>query len=454
MAGATLPPDGQWTTDTRTEAQMKADFDAVLSVIRRTVGAASPESLEIAAGVVTPTGASAVLDIETEGSVGADALDTIAVTNLIDGSVLIVFNSSGNTVTLTHEAGGSGQMSLQGDVNCDLDAGVVVEFYLDGTIWREKGRAWGDDSAPLFAYLGLGNAATATQGSGNGLDADTVDGLEAAAFLGVGAQAADSAELGGVAAANFARKDVGSEQLFAGVIRSTGSRVQADQPSAGFSSGFNWLIQNTLRATSFFDDVGDEWKLIIYESDGSTPVCQLKIDADDGVLKYDPDASGTFYDIRHTGVELTQVRTAYLSANQDLAANVTTPINDLTGIAFPLDPDSSRAFEIAVDLYVNPNGGGGGTWSYNLHVGPNGDETDPQVFTSANFAPENLAQQIEIPPTRVVPDAGDLVTVTVRSNASSSPRRVFGHGLSFGPVVGATVSTLYGRSCMKIALIA
>lgn len=43
----------------------------------------------------------------------------------------------------------------------------------------------GDDGTAVTARskLGLGNAATATQGSGNGLDADTLDGQHASAFV-------------------------------------------------------------------------------------------------------------------------------------------------------------------------------------------------------------------------------------------------------------------------------
>ena len=75
--------------------------------------------------------------------------------------------------------------------------------------------------SPAAVNLLLGTAAVEDAGDGNGLEADLLDGLHAAAFLLVGGTAVDSDLLGGLAAAVFARKDVATEQVFNGIVNSS-----------------------------------------------------------------------------------------------------------------------------------------------------------------------------------------------------------------------------------------
>lgn len=425
MAGPSLPAAGHITNDLRTEAEVKSDLDDLIEVVRRTPGASPPEDLTISAGVVTPTGAGSILIIETEGAVAADDLDTIAITNMVDGAEITIANTSGNTVTVIHEAGGSGEISLQGDVDTDLDPGVSIELYLDGTIWREKGRAWGDDPSALRAYQGLGTAALADEGPGNGLDADTLDGQHAAAFLGVAGTAANSSLLGGLAASGFVQTATGSLQTIQSILRSTGGRFEANAASAGLSAGFNSRIAGVLRVAEVFDDITDRWQIEIYAPDGTTPVARLRIDADDGIFQYDPTGGGTFYNVDHAGPggqtfdPHLSVATVTADDVMDLGdVGTQVPITDLAGLAFPSDPDGTKTFAVTtcVASFVGVDGSRTFDMRFRIHVGTAGDETDTAVYVGELFdnVPSGSAvnRRHDLGTIIVQPAANELVTVT------------------------------------------
>lgn len=147
-------PDITYLDSDRTAANMKTSFfGKILDVMAELPGGKeSIPELTISSGTVTAT--AAVHAIDTEGDAASDDLDNIDTTNMPAGRLLIIgLANSARHVTVTHEAGGNGQVTLRG--GADLTLARSDQFLLlrsDGTDWKELDR-WGFDIRAA-AFLG------------------------------------------------------------------------------------------------------------------------------------------------------------------------------------------------------------------------------------------------------------------------------------------------------------
>jgi hypothetical protein len=134
------------------------------------VGAGTLQALTIASGAITPaSGASGSIVIDTEAAASSDTLTNISTANLPDGShILIRIADNGRVVDITDQAGGAGQIALEGGLDHQLNlVGQWIELRREGTDWQEVRRGGretehivGDPGEPAFA-----NSYTAVSGN-------------------------------------------------------------------------------------------------------------------------------------------------------------------------------------------------------------------------------------------------------------------------------------------------
>lgn len=196
---ATLPLTGYLSSAQRTEGEMKQALEDMRDALAELAGDISSFTLEITAGILIPTGPVHLVD--TEAQAATDDLSQIDLTGTVDGRLLYInAASAARVVTVKHNAGGAGQISLVGGQDFILDS---TEKWLllvkAGTLWREIIRSYGTDQAGARSNLGLGTAATANVGSGNSLDADLLDGQEGSFY-----QNASNLNVGTIPEARFA----------------------------------------------------------------------------------------------------------------------------------------------------------------------------------------------------------------------------------------------------------
>ena len=98
-----LPSD--WTTSPAapTNAAARANLEQIRDFIAQSIGGQAQEALTIATGAVTPTGA--LFAVDTEGAAATDDLDTITLTNLPAGSLMIVRSADASRVVTITTAG-------------------------------------------------------------------------------------------------------------------------------------------------------------------------------------------------------------------------------------------------------------------------------------------------------------------------------------------------------------
>jgi microcystin-dependent protein len=132
-----FPATGYLEFASRTTGEMKAALEALLAATRQLPGGKAAGSLTIASGVITPTGASHIVD--TEASASTDDLTNLNQTNMPDGSVVILrTTSSARTVVMKHGAGGAGQMSLLGSADFAMTSTLdTLVLQRAGTLWQE-----------------------------------------------------------------------------------------------------------------------------------------------------------------------------------------------------------------------------------------------------------------------------------------------------------------------------
>lgn len=163
MTATPLPAAGYFN-GAITNAQAKDAQDAILAFLRQSgLGNYAESTLTLASDIITPT--TGVHAIETQASASADNCTNIAVTNMIDGQLLLVrAANASHVVTLKHGSGGSGQLSLKGSADAVLDAtDKWVLLKLTSTTWEEVFRSWTvDNSRFCGATGGTANAITVT----------------------------------------------------------------------------------------------------------------------------------------------------------------------------------------------------------------------------------------------------------------------------------------------------
>jgi hypothetical protein len=96
-------------------------------------------ALTIASGSITPT--TGYHEVDTEAAASTDDLDTIAVTNVVAGDLLVIRAvNSGRTVVLKD---GTGNLRLAGDMSLDHDRDTIT-LTTNGTVWYEIARSNND----------------------------------------------------------------------------------------------------------------------------------------------------------------------------------------------------------------------------------------------------------------------------------------------------------------------
>ena len=162
-----LPIAGFLSNALRTEGEMKTAFEDQRDAIAQMPGAGTIlTALTIATGAITPAvGISHAIDLRGEGAAD-DILDNITATNIVTGAW--VWLTAGNTgaedITINHNAGGAGQLTLRDSVDFLMNAvnmGIMMRY--NGTdfveLWREYGNQAVTQTAAFRAHLGLGDVA-------------------------------------------------------------------------------------------------------------------------------------------------------------------------------------------------------------------------------------------------------------------------------------------------------
>lgn len=294
--GDTLPAAGYISNASRTTTEMKNTLESLVAILKRMHGVGEAgETVVISSGTATVTKGYAT--IYPEGAAPSDDLTHIDTTAFASGSVIMLSAYSAATITIVSGAGGTGQINMVGG-NWAFPTTGTVMLRLVGTSWVEVFRTFGSDLASYRAYLGLGDAALEDVGSGNGLDADTVDGLEASAFLLAGGTAADSTLLGGVAASDYVRKSVAALQTLAHNLTVSQGRYYATN-ALGQSSGFEMQIGGSTMARLVAEDASpDTLRLELYDSPGGSLHRGIRFSVGGDVEFYD---GSSWVDLFHVG---------------------------------------------------------------------------------------------------------------------------------------------------------
>lgn len=145
-------PTAGFFTSGITNLQAKTNQDSWLAQTRKLFGAGGATgTLTIAAGVIVPTGADRAF-IDTEAAAAADNLDTIDLTNIEDGGVLVISPISNARVpTVRHAQGGTGQIFLNDSTDFALSSTTM------SLLLRRNGAAMYEEARNLGAnmYAGL-----------------------------------------------------------------------------------------------------------------------------------------------------------------------------------------------------------------------------------------------------------------------------------------------------------
>lgn len=141
----TLPAVDYLNQNTRTEGEMKLALEDFLKGLKQVPGVGVTEqALTLATDAITPAvGASGIISIDTEAAAAADNLANIVLTNVPDGSCLMLrIANNARVVTVKHLAGGSGQLSLRSAA--DLVMSATTQWLCvkrTGTLFEEQWRS-------------------------------------------------------------------------------------------------------------------------------------------------------------------------------------------------------------------------------------------------------------------------------------------------------------------------
>jgi len=139
-----------------TWSEHMAALGGLYDVLAEVVGIQTAQALTLLGGKITPTRGSVAL--ETEGAAATDDLTTLGIDYIPEGRWLVLrANTAGRSITVKHQAGGTGQISLVGGADFllnSLEKWLLLER--QGSGWRELLRSYGADTAAMRASMGIG----------------------------------------------------------------------------------------------------------------------------------------------------------------------------------------------------------------------------------------------------------------------------------------------------------
>lgn len=285
-----LPVAGHISNNARTDGEVKSDLDDLIEVIRQTHGnGQATETVTVSSGTATVSGTPTQIFINGEGST-TDDLDILTGGDWHDDALVSIQKATSmglSTLTVKHAAGAD-KFSLANLADFDLKAQrdtLLLKY--NGTSWDEVARFYYDTLSQTTAerkieFLGLGDVATLDIGSGNGIDADTLDGVEGSGYLLVGGTAADATLLGAVAAANYVRNDVTSRQTLTGKLRAANSAVEVINDVGDDESRVECWHDDGVSPVRVgemtYDEVSETLTFAIYDATGSTVQTAVTLD--------------------------------------------------------------------------------------------------------------------------------------------------------------------------------
>lgn len=138
-----------------TWSQHMAALGGMYDVLAETVGIQPAQTMTLLGGKITPARGSVAL--ETEGAAATDDLTTLGIDYIPEGRWLVLrANTAGRIITVKHQAGGTGQISLVGGADFllnSLEKWLLLER--QGSGWRELLRSYGTDTAAMRASMGI-----------------------------------------------------------------------------------------------------------------------------------------------------------------------------------------------------------------------------------------------------------------------------------------------------------
>jgi uncharacterized membrane protein len=117
---------------------VQATLDQVLETMKEQLGGENPATLTISNGSIIPASGACALNAESGSS---DDLSNIDTTNLMEGQLLLLWPADESTsITVKHQAGGAGQITLRNSTDLVLNATdkyVLLQRLVDD--WEEAG---------------------------------------------------------------------------------------------------------------------------------------------------------------------------------------------------------------------------------------------------------------------------------------------------------------------------
>lgn len=381
MAGAPVPAAGAIGADAVTNAQQETNLENLAEAARRVpgIGAASIPATAISAGSISPTLGFVVVD--TEGATATDNLDWIDPNAYLEGSIVVVAGASpgSRVVTLRHAQGGTGQFVLQDGSNFALsNAFGWIALRLAGSAWIELTRNFGTNFTALQSFIGLGSVALLDDGD---VDAATLQGNPASAFLPVAGTAANASLLAGLAASAFLRSDLSSLQTINGSLRAAAGRLEGAIASAAGTAILSLLAGGVERTQLFFDGVSGHATLRLLDA-GSVVRAGIRLRPNEVPDYWDGSAWAPLFALPATSPWLDRVRWDKLDGTTNISGTGLTVIHSADA---PVLPGSgvSRIYRVSAGITGERAGGGTANFRARLYFGPAGDSSDTLIEESA-----------------------------------------------------------------------
>lgn len=380
MAGALVPDAGAIGDDDVTNAEQETNLESLAEAARRIpgVGEDAITVTEISAGSIAPS--KGIVVVDTEGATAADNLDHVDVGAFVQNSLLVVTgnNPLSRVVTIRSAQGGSGQFSLAGGGSFALANGFAwIAFRLVSTVWVEVARSYGLDFAGFRDRIGLGSAATLDDGD---VDAATLQGNAASAFLPVAGTAANATLFAGLAVAAFLRADLASLQTIAGSLRAASGRLEAAVASAAGTSILALLAGGVERTQLFFDGVSGHATLRLLDA-GSVVRAGIRFRPNEIPDYWDGSTWAPLFAIPTPSPWLERVRWDKLDGITPISGTGLTVIHSADAPVLP-GSGASRIYRVSAGITGERGGGGTANFRARLYFGPAGDETDTLIEES------------------------------------------------------------------------